>query len=384
MRKRITGLLGCLLVLATGAMAQTVTGPRWFGQEMLFSQDGKRLVATVLHDSGGLAAKYEQAILSWDVQGGQRLSRNVQPATIRTLFSQLILSPDGKLFTRTSQIFPAGLTDNIYDTATGEVVCVLEKVDRSTGVGFAFSPDSKLLIGAEDAIRNSTGENNYYPGKVLFWDTSSGKLVQIFKDYEEYEHLEAAAFSQDNRFIALAFRDSRDWNAKRRIVVAKRENGQVVRELTVEKPLQALALSRQGKYLATVFKPEKSPPEIQTIKVWDVDSGALRKTISFIPLKSAYFESIAFTDNDELLTLSRTARSDRFPTTEFHQWSALGGSLLFSRTSKDDGEIDELPLFGAATAFSPLNDLQAHSVERNRIELRDLATNRTVRVLEID
>jgi WD40 repeat protein len=173
----------------------------------------------------------------------------------------MAFAPDGKLLAAGE-----GGKVLLYDTATGKPERVLEKKGPKVRIScLAFSPDGRLL-----AVGKGTGDT---AGDVELWDVKTGELV-----WSERGHaggVTALAFAPDGRYLAsgswdktVAVWDPAARDEKTRILMIP---AQVVR---------SLAFAPDGRTLAIATGP--ADPRVRQpgeIKLWDVATQTMRATL---------------------------------------------------------------------------------------------------------
>jgi RNA polymerase sigma factor (sigma-70 family) len=239
-------------------------------QDLVFSADGKRLVAGI-NRAGPPAA----SVFVWDVSRGKLMRRldGLPP-----LSAPVVLAPDGRTLAAAS---PDG-TVTLWETATGK-----ERVRLRTGVAgpltaLAYSPDSALLVAAG-------------PGQTLWcWDAITGE--RLGQRHGDQAHVGVLAFAPNGRqFVSgggdgtLLVWDMAGFRRERRPRtpnleaaeerqcwddLANKDAGRAARALgrLRDEPAQAVALVRQH------VRPAAAPAA-EKLEGWinDLDSGAFTR-----------------------------------------------------------------------------------------------------------
>jgi len=169
-----------MLDAATGKLIRTLEGHADYVRSIVFSPDGKQLLA------GGGPPQQWGEIKVWDVATG---------ALLRTMrghkdcIYSLAVSPDGKLVASGSY----DKSIEIWDAQTGkELKTFLDHIDAVFAV--AFSPDGKLLAsGSQDR-------------SVKIWNVASGERLYTLND--ALDGITGIAFSPSGEYLAGAGYDN--------------------------------------------------------------------------------------------------------------------------------------------------------------------------------
>lgn len=228
---------------------------------LLFSNDGKT-IATV-HTEG----KKDGALQLWECGTGNLLWTANPPAK-----SVLAFSPDDKTL--------AGITPSyglvLWDAQAGRVK---QTATRHMHVVFtaAFTPNAKIVAsggtGESDSGDYSLSISGH-PGEVNLWDAETGRLLHTLKGHTN--PVVDIAFSPDGRLIASASLD-------RTVKVWEVPTGRLQRTLTVGESgwgASSVAFSPDGKTLATGSGGSRDEKSTGQIKLWLVESGELRLTMT--------------------------------------------------------------------------------------------------------
>jgi RNA polymerase sigma factor (sigma-70 family) len=248
-----------------------------FISSIAFTQDGKSLLSCGIWDG----------IRIWDAASGKQIRRlPIETAGDRPLS----VSPDGKLLAiqiRTKEAKEDSIA--IYDFATGQLVRRFGNENR--GSALLFSPNGKTLA----AYR--------WPHTIDLWDPTTGRLLHTLKGHTDI--VWAVAFSADGKTLVSGSDDKtiRFWDVA---------TGKQLRQINHKNGVGALALSSDGKFLATidVFKKVQEGggywPFDNRVRLWDVVTGKETRQL-FVPQKEprrdevADVQSITFTPDGKML-----------------------------------------------------------------------------------
>lgn len=274
--------------LAVGQVAlRTLTGHMSGVASLAFSPDGKTL-ATCGNDD---------AARTWDAQTG------ALKITLKEKAAAVAFYPDGKRFalgTRDADT-KAGLV-KIVDAATGEVKLLLPG-HAATVQGVAISADGKLLA--------STAQDR----TVKIWDAQTGDLRVNIESVRGTGS--KVAVSADGQLVAADTRDgARIWDV---------QSGQMKRDFE-HASANCLAISPDGKQLATGSGGVIGGLLQGEVKLWDVETGEVRRTVKNLTT------SLAFSPDGKFLAAGGSG--DTFG--DVKVWEVQSGDLrttLFSHGS---------------------------------------------------
>jgi WD40 repeat protein len=138
----------------------------------------------------------------------------------------------------------------------------------------AVTPDGKTLVsGSEDKI-------------VKIWNTNTGQLLNTLKRHQK--SVESVAISPDGKILVSGGGD--------KLIIWRLGTGELLREIPQSGFVRFVTISADGKTLASAH-------EDNTVKLWDLNNGKLRRTLSG---HSDWVLSVAISpDQQTLITGSR-------------------------------------------------------------------------------
>jgi WD40 repeat protein len=189
------------------------------------------------------------------------------------------IDPTGKVVVSTSW---SESTIRVWNVETGEQVGTLKGHSGAVGT-VLYSPDGKTLA--------SGGDNT-----IRLWDVDTGQVRKILRGHQD--SVQSVAYSLDGKTIASggADDDARVWDI---------ETGKCLTTLQTENPVLAVALTADGKTVATASARwgngfySGAPAQVQT---WDVASGKLLSTLPEQPAQ--VFDMLFKPDGKSLFTAS--------------------------------------------------------------------------------
>ncbi len=226
----------------------TLAGHKHSVQSVAISPDGKLLAS--------IASTPE--LMLWDVTSGKRVHTLTAE---RDLGRRVCFSPDGRWVAAESLARNNGRSLGIWDVATGKLITKAAFGDGS----YMFTPDSKKLIFAGDAVRAARKR------LLLVLDIERQKVEHTTENGLLPSQLGIAALSPDGKVVALAGR----------VNEADEEGKAIISlwDLAGDRPLYQLdqwadhlAFTPDGRTLLGVSRDGKA-------RVWDPRNGTWRETI---------------------------------------------------------------------------------------------------------
>ena len=329
---------------------------------VVFSRDGKLLASC---HGGNSFSTSRSKIKLWDATTGE-LRQTFKGA------NKVTFSPDSKLLASFSHVDPSRV--KLWDVATGGLRQALNAYSDAKEA--IFSPDSNLIASYHSGIFASTST-------FMLWDTATGALRHTFEN--KYKKINSElAFSPDSKLLIFyyPFHNPRNsilelWDtamgALRQIQVGHLGGLRTV----VFSPDCKLMASRHG------ITPSKSCALLDgsdAVKLWDVDTGALRQTLRD-PLGK--FKDVIFSPDNKLLASSHI-RSNKNPgrpikidsTSTIKLWDVTTGSL--HQTLK-------VHSWGVKTMkFSPDGKLLVSTSRDRSVKVWDTSTGALQQTLKFD
>jgi WD40 repeat protein len=204
---------------------RALKAPRYNGNALTFSPDGKLLAECGQHD---------QTVRVWEVPGGRLLHKLELPDLARYWHSRVAFSPDGKVLAAYGHNNQSGAV-HLWDPATGKFL------KRLPGGGaLAFSPDGKLLAAGSRV-----------------WDLAANK--ELSANDQAHSGAVERVLTGPNDLVVTASDDNtiRIWDA-----ATARQRQCLVHDSWV----RAVALSPDGTRLASNSLDD-------TVCLWDVTTG---------------------------------------------------------------------------------------------------------------
>src|SRR5262245_5128398 len=241
--------------LTTGQPSPNEFDPKWYGNNAVFSPDGKRLVSV---DGAG------EVIF---VDRPRRLILNRYPAH-QDNGRATAWAPDGRLV--------ATGAENVilWDAVTMKKIATLEHLSYVWGL--AFSPDSRWLV------------STHGDGAVLVWDMVERRLAANFNEHSG--QVSAVAFAPDGKRVASASED-------RTVIVWDAATGR--KEMTLaghNTRVTGVAFAPGGDWLASVDRD-------RNVIIWDL--AQRRPRLGFNPMRGGDTHCLAASPDGLWVALSQ-------------------------------------------------------------------------------
>jgi WD40 repeat protein len=248
----------------------------WEWQHLSSHLDGSRAVLPRKDDVLWLTPLYEQTVILLVITPGGPL-RLVDPLHGKTVgkvpatataAQTLALSPDGRHIAFQGQ----GGRMHLWDAAAGKQT-LLRDSGPKLGRFLAFSPDGRRL-GAV-----------FVDGTLALWDVTAGIPFDTLTDKADTDSHADLAFSLDSRRLA--------YTGKGRVLVWDTESGKQVADVGPATAVASVALSPEGTRLAT----GGDYPD-NTVRLWDVATG---REIHTLRGHTNRIASVAFSPDGKLI-----------------------------------------------------------------------------------
>ena len=356
--------------IETGKHKKTLKGHKKSIESLAFSPDGKTLA------SGSL----DNTIILWDVAKGKRKKTLKKHANeIR----KVVFSPDGK----TLLSYDRSTILKLWEVETGKLIHNIND-HANIATSISLSPDGLTLV---------SGSQNGY---IHIWDVATGKKKKTFKAHNN--SVTSVSYSPDGLTIASASWDKTihlwDVSTSKRKNSLKKPSGNM-RNMVFSPvdPLLVVATDKsihvwdvdplqlkyapiehksnaiyQGLLLSADGKSIVSTGEAQTVKIWNVAKGNLRKTLK---LKNTYplTKDIALNPDGKILVSINIFENT------LHLWNVMTGE--YKNSLKD---IHILNWFGIylSCEFSPDGKYLVAGSYDATLSLWDATTNKLVNSLK--
>ena len=294
--------------------------------KLLYAVEEENEVTSVSFSPNGelLASGVNYTIKLRDVSTG-RLLRTFTGHKHYTI--SISFSPDGKYLASGSQ----DDTIKLWDVSTGKLLYTLES---GYTISISFSPDGKYLASA-----------GVYTIRV--WEVSTGKLVHKL---EGHNAVRSISFSPDGRLLASGGSIIEFWDISKGKPIKKTFNYYTC-------DIRAVSFSPDGKFLASGSSDE-------TIKLWEVPTGRLLKTLKG---HEDGISSVSFSPDGKYLASGSWDNTIKL-------WEVPTGRLL--KTLK--GHEDRV----TSVSFSPDGKYLASGSWDNTIKLWEVPTGRLLKTIE--
>jgi WD40 repeat protein len=218
----------------------------------LFSPDGRQLLS---RSSNG-------TIKLWDAASGKLLRSFIESERFQGITDSLKFSPDGKQFVANS----AGGALRLWDAASGELARTFRGHDKDVfGTDVVFHPNGQQIA----SLSNDKNLNT-----IKIWDVASGKLLRSIPRKTSVGTL---SFHPDGRQLVTSNTETGTldwWDVS---------SGKLLRTISNRQGTVSLRFSPNGEQLLSSGMEFPKPPSAEfgnnTMKIWDVSSGKLLRTI---------------------------------------------------------------------------------------------------------
>ncbi len=178
-----------------------------------------------------------------------RVSNLTQTRVITITAPSVLLgfSADGHTMALTDDF----LRIKLQDVNTGQVAHILEPPQRLLGA--EFSPDGQSIAVAIEDLR------------VSLWDVESGQMLKILERFETAAPVYSIRFGADNRSLI--------WVSRGRVQLMDIASGRLGAEFRHEDFVSGVALSPDGRTLATAAAGTVGNEYLPFVRLWDAASG---------------------------------------------------------------------------------------------------------------
>lgn len=261
-------------------------------------------------DRSFVASTTDKDLTLWDSYTGKRLFRNnggiLHEETVAFSPDNRVIafcsSPDYTLKMRSTD---SGLPINVIN-ATGH---------NAIFNAIAFSVDGKLMASVGLKV-------------IQIWDMLSGQLLQSMEvtDHEP----KSLAFSNDSKILASGYEGLRDYE-----ISDKQQNADGIRT--------EIESSEDFKHRETT----SSVYQVNTVTIWDTDTGALISTLRNTEKEYDRVEALAFSPDDKLLASSSWSGRIKI-------WDIGSCSIVYTDDGPEGLDLNHVPRFWFSESGSTL------------------------------
>jgi WD40 repeat protein len=330
----------------TFTILETATGAAKFN----FSQDSPPYAAAFSPDGKTIVTACEpKALYFWDLAAAElriKIGSEAQSYAVA-------LSPDGKTVVSDGGFFDSAL--RLWDAETGTLLRTLIGHESALSM-LVFSPDGKLLVGAESG------------STVRIWNFDSGELIQTL-NLSEMGETSSVSFSPDGKLLILASNytdgsirliSTETWQVKRTIPASR--TTQEIDPVTKKSEMVRLGvvctqLSSDGKTLAAVVD------QGQTVKFWNTRTWT---AVRAVPLKVSDIFHCGFSSDLKVMVSNYQGGKNNPRFGNLDVWDMSRGVLLNTLAER---EADPL-------AFSPDGKMFLIAERDRTVSLRDAVTGK--------